>query len=137
MVIGLSLLLPSAHVHLITTRQVVWHIEASLVSKSLPCLLIELRSHELDLGTDFLSSFAGILDFKSWSHGLEIACEAKVLSEEHVVDSETEEGQPSAVAPVGINRFHVRVSVELWSVCVHLFLGVNVPEETGIAPPIS
>lgn len=89
---------------------------------SLPSCLIKLRSHKLQLRTNFLSSFASELNFETGAERLELKRELEVTSEPIIIESKSQQAEPFAIAVVVVEGFHVRVLVQAASILVHFSL---------------
>ena len=105
------------------------------MSDSLPRILIELRAEELKLCTSPLRSLAGKLNLEAGA-GPAFLFKTEVSTEHEVVEAETKQGQPLAIAVVEIECAHVGPPVELGRVLVHLLLRVDVAHQLRIAPPL-
>lgn len=106
------------------------------MGEALPAKLVKLRSHELKLSIDFLSSFTGELELETGTQRSEMTAEAEVPPEKPVVEAKSHKGKPFTIAVVVIIGLHVGVAVELARVLVHLVLGVDIFQKTGVAPPL-
>jgi len=104
--------------------------------ESLPGFAIKLRSQEFQISSNLLSGLTGVFAFETRSHGTEVWSESEVESEQAVVDAKTNKTEPLAITVIEVNRFHVRVFVEIGTIGVHLFLTFNILEELSTAPPV-
>eukprot|EP00353_Schmidingerella_taraikaensis_P009928 CAMPEP_0185567464 /NCGR_PEP_ID=MMETSP0434-20130131/736_1 /TAXON_ID=626734 ORGANISM="Favella taraikaensis, Strain Fe Narragansett Bay" /NCGR_SAMPLE_ID=MMETSP0434 /ASSEMBLY_ACC=CAM_ASM_000379 /LENGTH=286 /DNA_ID=CAMNT_0028181711 /DNA_START=68 /DNA_END=928 /DNA_ORIENTATION=+ len=128
-----SLVDPAGLEVLKAAHKVLNRIEASLVHEALLRVSVELRAQELQISTHFLGRLAREFHLEAGAHpGL--SSEAEVVSEEEVVDAETEEGEHFTVAVVIIEGLLIG-GVKLGSVLVHLLLRVHILHDAGAVPP--
>ena len=77
-------------------------VHSSLVVEPSPCLLVELRTQEVEMGTQLLSLLTGELDFETWLQPCEACGDSEMeLEGGHIgVVSEPEDGRSSWVPVV-------------------------------------
>ena len=90
-VVRVGLILPAGDTHLPLFEDVFWHVETRLVCESLPSVLAQFGAHKLNVGANLLCGFASELNLQTWSHGHEISHEAEVITEQCIVDAQSEQ----------------------------------------------
>ena len=126
---------PSRRSLLESLYQVFWHIETSLVKKTLPSLIAERGPHELKVSSNFFSRLTSKLHFKSRSHQVNISCKTKVKVEQSLVNTKAQQAQPTTIAIVVVIATQVGVTIKFFWILIKLGLWINVAEAAGIVPP--
>lgn len=107
---------------------------AGLVVKTISSLRVDLRSQEVEIGTNFLSGFASKFDLKAGKPELELVTKAEVALESVVINCPSSEEDELSGAPVVLNP-SILFLVEIVTVSVELLLRINILEKFSLGPP--
>lgn len=110
------------------------HLHAGLVLQSLVSDLVHLRSEELKIGANLLSSLTGILDLETGEPELEVESEPVVHLEGLEIESPSCKENELPYAPVVLKPL-VSLFVKVALISVEFLLRIYVLQQLGLVPP--
>lgn len=118
-----------------SSSQILQQSHSSLVVETLVSHWIYFSSQELQVSTDLLCSFAGILDLKARKPEAEIVTESEMSCEEPKDKVLAQKEKDLASVPVWLKPHLCKSLVQVALVLFHLLLGVNVFKKLCLLPP--